>query len=95
MLDKKSGDFIGNIEMSPIGDETGELGIAITKSKQDLGYGQEAIRRFVGYGVTDLGLKRVVLKVFPENERAVHVYEKCGFREYDRKGDDVFMEIKG
>ena len=40
-----------------------------------------------------LGLARVFLKVFPFNARAIHVYEKCGFREYDRTEDDVFMEI--
>ena len=27
-----------------------------------------------------------------DNPRAIHVYEKCGFREYDRNDVDVFME---
>ena len=94
MIDKKTGDFIGNIEMSPVDDDAGELGIAITKSKQNSGFGQEAIRRFIGYCMTDLGLKRITLKVYPENFRAIHVYEKCGFREYERRDDDVFMEVK-
>ena len=40
-----------------------------------------------------LGLHRIFLKVYPHNARAIHVYEKCGFREYDRTEKDVFMEI--
>ena len=35
----------------------------------------------------------VFLKVFPDNTRAIRVYEKCGFREFDRTEDDVFMEV--
>ena len=47
----------------------------------------------VRYGMDTLGLRRVFLKVFPDNARAIRVYEKCGFREYDRTEDDVFMEV--
>ena len=93
MLEKNTGAFIGNIELMDIADGTGELGIAITAAMQEKGYGTEAIPAMVRYGMDTLGLRRIFLKVYPDNVRAIHVYEKCGFREYDRKVDDVFMEI--
>lgn len=93
MLEKRTGAFIGNIELMDIADGTGELGIAITAAMQDKGYGSKAIPAMVNYGMGRLGLRRVFLKVYPDNARAIHVYEKCGFREYDRTDDDAFMEI--
>ena len=93
MLDKESGAFIGNIELMDIADGAGELGIAITAAMQDKGYGTEAVSAVVRYGMDQLGLRRIFLKVFPDNARAIRVYEKCGFREYDRTEDDVFMEV--
>ena len=93
MLEKKSGEFIGNVELMDVLDGVGELGIAVTAGKQDLGYGTEAVRAITEYGLARLGLRRVFLKVYPENARAIRVYEKCGFREYDRTEEDVFMEI--
>ena len=93
MIEKKSGRFIGNIELMDVADSAAELGIAITAGMQDRGFGTEAVRALVGYGMDRLGLKRIFLKVFPDNARAIRVYEKCGFREYDRSGEDIFMEI--
>ncbi len=94
MLEKKSGEFIGNIELMDVADSAGELGIAITAGKQDQGFGTEAVRALVEYGLERLGLKRIFLKVYPDNARAIRVYEKCGFREYGRTDEDVFMEIR-
>lgn len=93
MIEKECGDFIGNIELMDVHDDVGELGIAITAAKQDMGFGTEAIPAMVRYGMERLGLRRVFLKVYPENARALHVYEKCGFREYNRTDTDIFMEI--
>ena len=93
MLEKDTGAFIGNIELMDIADRAGELGIAVTAAMQDKGYGTEAVRAMVEYGMDQLGLHRVFLKVFPDNARAIRVYEKCGFREYDRTEDDVFMGV--
>ena len=93
MLEKDTGAFIGNIELMDIADRAGELGIAVTAAMQDKGYGTEAVRAMVEYGMDQLGLHRVFLKVFPDNVRAIRVYEKCGFREYDRTEDDVFMGV--
>ena len=92
MIEKKTGDFIGNIELMDVRDSVGELGIAITAKKQNMGYGTEAIRALMSYARDRLKLRRVVLRAFPDNIRAIHVYEKCGFREYDRTEKDVFME---
>ena len=93
MLEKETGAFIGNIEFMDVADGAGELGIAITAQMQDKGYGTEAIPAMVRYGMDTLGLHRVFLKVYPHNARAIHVYEKCGFRQYDRTDEKVFMEI--
>ena len=93
MIEKKSGEFIGNIELMDVKDDTAELGIAITAAKQNMGYGTEAVKAASEYGMKTLELKRIFLKVFPDNLRAIHVYEKCGFREYDRTDSDVFMQF--
>ena len=93
MLEKETGAFIGNIELMDVADGSGELGIAITAAMQDKGYGTEVIPAMVRYGRGTLGLHRIFLKVYPHNARAIHVYEKCGFRAYDRTEKDVFMEV--
>ena len=94
MLEKKTGAFIGNIELMDVSESSAELGIAITAAKQDRGFGTEAICAMIRYGLDRLGLVRISLRAMPFNERAIHVYEKCGFREYDRTSEDMFMEIK-
>ena len=95
MIDKATGEFIGNIEIMDVeGDAaSGELGICITAKQQDRGFGSEAIPAMVKYAAKEYGLKRLMLRVFPDNARAIRVYEKCGFKEYDRAPDDIFMEI--
>ena len=57
------------------------------------GYGTEAILAMIEYGTQQLGLKRVFLRTNPQNNRAIHVYQKCGFKEYDRTDEHVFMEL--
>ena len=93
MIEKKTGEFIGNIELMDRDESEKELGIAITAKKQNMGYGTEAVSALLTYGFGVLGLKRIFLKANPENTRALHVYEKCGFREYDRTDDHVLMEV--
>ncbi len=93
MIEKDGGGFIGNIELMHVTDFDGELGIALTGAKQNLGYGTEAVRALTAYAFEKLGLQRVCLRTHPKNARAIHVYMKCGFREYDRNDEHVFMEI--
>ena len=57
-----------------------EIGIAIMdKAYRGKGYGSEALRTSVEYARRELGLNTLGLTVFPENRRAIRVYEKVGF----------------
>ena len=93
MLEKASGEFIGNVQFVHRNGDEAELGIAITANKQNTGYGTEAVAAIVSYGMEQVGLTRIYLSANPANARALHVYAKCGFREYDRNEEHVFMEI--
>ena len=93
MLEKHSGAFIGNIELMDVNDGFAELGIALTAKMQNKGYGTEAVSALTAYGLDRLGLERIFLRTNPANTRAIRVYEKCGFREYDRTDEHVFMEL--
>ena len=93
MIEKESGRFIGNIELMDLSETGGELGIAITAEMQDKGYGTEAVKAFIAYAMERWGLRRIFLRTSPGNARAIRVYEKCGFREYDRSEKHVFMEV--
>ena len=93
MIEKRTGAFIGNIELMDVQDSVAELGIAITAAQQNRGFGKEAIAAVVRYGMDRMGLNRIFLKVFPDNARAIRVYRACGFKEYARTERDVFMEI--
>ena len=93
MLEKASGDFIGNIELMDVTGTEGELGIAVTAAKQNMGLGTQAVRALLKYGFETLGLQRIFLRTNPANAKAIRVYKKCGFREYDRNETHLFMEI--
>ena len=93
MIEKSTGKFIGNTEFFNRVYKEAEWGIVMTRSMQDKGFGTEALRRMIDYGFDDLGLERIYLAVYTDNPRAAHVYEKCGFKEYDRTEKDIFMEI--
>ena len=92
MIEKASGDFIGNVELMDVCGDVAELGIHITPAKQNNGFGTEAVAAVTEYGLERFGLKRIFLRTNPINARAIHVYEKCGFREYDRDEKHVYME---
>ncbi|HEX7304343.1 GNAT family protein [Lentzea sp.] len=56
------------------------------------GYGTIAIRHVLDHAFTVLGLHRVELEVYAFNERAIHVYEKLGFRREGRLRDALLWD---
>lgn len=58
-----------------------ELGILIgVRECQGRGFGSEAMRLLLDYGFATLGLHRIGLHVYSNNERGIRCYEGCGFR---------------
>ena len=67
-------------DIDPIS-KTAEFGILIGEEDHiSRGYGQEAMRLFIDFGINELGLKKIDLRVIESNERAYHVYKKMGFK---------------
>ena len=57
----------------------GTLGISVKQGYRDVGIGQELMREAEKCGGR-LGLEKIMLEVFATNDRAIHVYEKMGYR---------------
>ena len=96
MIEKSTNEFIGSIELKNIESPIAELGICITRDKQDKGYGTESIKRILKYGY-DKGIKNFELNVFNFNPRAIRCYEKVGFIKDGpgKQKDDIHMTFKG
>lgn len=56
------------------------------------GYGTEGMRLALNYGFTELNLHRISLEVYAFNPRAIHVYEKIGFKREGVLRDALFYE---
>ena len=67
----------------------GGLGIAIREGNRDVGIGTEMLRTLI-VQAEKMGLKMVVLSVFSSNERAIHMYEKVGFKETGRIPKEIY-----
>lgn len=95
MIEKETGEFIGNIEIVRIVDNIANLGISITRQKQDKHYGTESIKALLKYCYEVLNLDGMDLNVFKNNPRAIHCYENIGFiRDGIGKSDDeIHMKL--
>jgi RimJ/RimL family protein N-acetyltransferase len=89
------GDPIGQVFLGSASaeDRSAELGISIgDKSRWDGGYGTDAMRTVCRFGFDMMHLHRIELGVYADNERAVHVYERIGFRTEGRRREMYFKE---
>jgi RimJ/RimL family protein N-acetyltransferase len=58
-----------------------EIGLFIGLPEMwDRGLGLDALTTLVRFGFQQMNLNRIHLQVFAGNERAIHLYEKAGFR---------------
>lgn len=94
IVDKKSGQHIGNLKLGPIHwvHRRASFGILIgEKEFWGKGAGLEATQLAVAYGFTRLNLNRIDLGVFAEHEAAVRCYEKAGFKVEGRLREDLYQ----
>lgn len=71
----------------------GGLGIGIEKGHRDIGIGTEMLKTLLSQA-EKIDLKMVFLNVFSTNERAIHVYEKVGFKQTGRRPKFFYKDGK-
>ena len=80
---REGGRLIGSCGLHRVSlpNRAAELGILIgDREEQGKGFGSEAIRLLLDYGFGTLGLHRVWLVVYENNDRGIRCYEKIGFQ---------------
>jgi diamine N-acetyltransferase len=78
------GQHIGGAGFSHIDgrNASAEVGLFIGVSDMwDRGLGFDVLNTMVRFGFEQMNLNRIYLRVFAGNERAIHLYEKAGFRQ--------------
>ena len=96
-IEKDTNEFIGSIELREPINGISEIGICITRDKQDKHYGTESLKAIIKYGKDKKDIKGYDLNVFNFNPRAIRCYETVGFV-IDGPGkhpDDYHMTYKG
>lgn len=77
------GELIGEISLHDINQRAGTADFTIAIGNKEYwghGYGTDATRSLMKYAFEQLNLHRITLYVHSFNERAIHAYEKCGFK---------------
>jgi RimJ/RimL family protein N-acetyltransferase/glycosyltransferase involved in cell wall biosynthesis len=83
--------YVGNIQLTSITKSDAEFHIFIgNKDYWGKGVAYSAIQQILRYAEYILKLDKVYLKVNPEHEKAIKLYERCGFIKID---NNVSMEI--
>ena len=73
-------EFIGMIQEVRIEEDNIHIGrFILNPQKTGLGFGTEALKRFVDFILEDDNIKIISLTVFDFNQRAKRIYEKVGF----------------
>lgn len=80
------GKMIGSCQINPKPGKSSHLwvlGISIREGYREIGIGQEIMKEMETHS-SRLGIESMVLEVFAINERAIHVYNKRGYKETGR-----------
>ncbi len=85
ICEKDTGRPVGSVYLRDVNrdEKSAEYGIFIGEDDSlSKGYGNEAAKLMCKYAATELGLKRLILRVFCDNEPARKSYEQAGFKKY-------------
>ena len=88
---------VGSVYLRDIDKKTGtaEFGIFIGEEEcLGKGIGQEAAGLILAYGFNKLKLRRIFLRVFADNQRAIASYRKAGFIEMADGDEEIKPQLK-
>jgi RimJ/RimL family protein N-acetyltransferase len=94
IISKKSKEFLGTCSLRRINfiNRGAFLSISIhNPSNHDKGYGTDAVKCLLRFGFEILNLHRIELHVYEFLERAIHVYEKLGFKKTGLRREASFI----
>ena len=96
--------FIDNLTDRRVYLKIGDLGVVnfkIFDNYVEFGIHKNPNKKKVGSKLLEIGLKeafkynkKIILYVYEDNKKAIHLYKKFGFVEIDKKDDLVKMELK-
>ena len=95
IIRKEDDALIGNCGIQEINQicQCAEVGLFIGEEEnRGKGYGQEVLRLLLDFAFGTLNLHNVMLRVFAFNERAIHTYQKVGFREFGRRRESYYAK---
>ena len=90
------GKMVGVCEIEPMFGKmshVGNLGISVKQGYRDIGIGLDLMKEAEKHAI-HMGLKVACLEVFEGNDRAIHVYEKMGYKVTGRKPGAVLHKGK-
>ncbi|MQR01864.1 spermidine N1-acetyltransferase [Glaciimonas soli] len=81
ILQSDDGEMVGLVELVEIDHihRRAEFQIIVAPAAQGKGYAERATRLAIEYAFCVLNLHKLYLYVDKENNKAIHVYKKCGF----------------
>lgn len=94
VLDDKVVGFIQTFENDDPKYHFAGIDLFLDPAVHGMGYGREAVTRFMEYLVEDRGHHRITIDPAADNQRAIECYRACGFRDvgimlaYERNHDD-------
>ena len=77
---KDTSEFLGQVGLFPVEGKGPEVEVAYELAPRVWGHGYatEAARSLIAYGFGELGLRRIVALILPDNARSRNVASKCG-----------------
>lgn len=95
ILVKETDELIGEVVLNEIDPDNRSANIRIgirSHEYRGKGYGTEAMTQMLRYGFEALKLHRIHLGVYTFNPRAIHVYEKLGFKRDGVERDALYVD---
>lgn len=81
-----------NLHLINVRHRTAVLAIMLDLTSQGKGYADKVMRKIVDYGFYQLNLNKITLDVVDYNKKAVHIYEKLGFKIEGKKKQQYFIQ---
>lgn len=94
IVETREQQLIGLVELIEIDyiHRRAEFQIIIAPQHQGKGFARTCIHKALDYSFTILNLHKVYLSVAVDNEKALHLYQQCGFREEGHLIGEFFIE---